>query len=155
MNIKLESCVSVHILIVPVSRLNEDTNTIKQGLSYELVQVIQKLFFIPAMLAILFYLSTYLATVMSLCILPVIVYFVVALSKSKKLQEDIQDTKAECSVLAEETFSNVRTVKAFCTENLETSKFRALNAAVFKTQFYQSDMWAGFGFTFQVCIYSS
>lgn len=37
----------------------------------------------------------------------------------RKLQKEISDGKAAASALAEEAFSNVRTVKAFATEDRE------------------------------------
>lgn len=37
----------------------------------------------------------------------------------KRLQKEISDHKAEASTVAEEAFSNIRTVKAFATEDRE------------------------------------
>jgi ABC-type multidrug transport system fused ATPase/permease subunit len=41
----------------------------------------------------------------------------------KKLQKLISDTKADSSAVAEEAFSNIRTVKAFATEDLECRNY--------------------------------
>ena len=107
------------------------------------------------MLVILVYLSPYMTSIMLICNIPVIFYFSFALGRSKTYQEEIQDIKAECSVIAEETFSNVKTVKAFATEKYESDRFNDKNCTVFNTQHKQTLLWNGFGFTFQFCIYFS
>jgi ABC-type multidrug transport system fused ATPase/permease subunit len=85
--------------------------------------MLHKIIFISAMLVILVYLSPYMTSIMLICNIPVIFYFSFALRRSKTYQEEIQDIKAECSVIAEETFSNVKTVKAFATEKYESDRF--------------------------------
>merc|ERR1712166_89717 len=49
----------------------------------------------------------------------------------RKLQKEISDGKAAASALAEEAFSNVRTVKAFATEDRECTAYAEKNDFVF------------------------
>jgi len=49
----------------------------------------------------------------------------------KRMQEIIQNEKAKISNQAEETFSNVRTVKAFATEKEEVARFEKGNQEVY------------------------
>lgn len=60
-------------------------------------------------------------------ILPVIIFSVYYGEMMKVTQKKIQDSKALISSVAEETFSNVRTVKAFATETEETKRFNVGN----------------------------
>jgi ABC-type multidrug transport system fused ATPase/permease subunit len=41
----------------------------------------------------------------------------------KKITKEIQDAKAEGSILAEEGISNIRTVKAFSSEEMEVESY--------------------------------
>ena len=49
----------------------------------------------------------------------------------RKLQAVIQQEKAKMNTVAEESFSNVRTVKAFSSENSEIAKFMDGNNVVY------------------------
>lgn len=73
-------------------------------------------------------------------IMPVIIFSVLYGRMMKDVQKKVQDSKAYISTLAEETFSNIRTVKgkiieiinkAFATEEEETAKFGKGNNEVY------------------------
>ena len=49
----------------------------------------------------------------------------------KKINKDISDGKAASSNVAEEAMSNVRTVKAFATEDFECTKYYKKNEYVY------------------------
>lgn len=51
-----------------------------------------------------------------------------------KLNKQMSDDKAKSSEHTEEAFSNIRTVKAFASEDLETVGFWNKNETLFKTQ---------------------
>lgn len=61
----------------------------------------------------------------------------------KYVNKVISDTKALASSLAEESFANIRTVKAFATENQETISFFKANEVV-----YEAEINAGKAFGF-------
>ena len=50
----------------------------------------------------------------------------------KKINKDISDGKAAASNVAEEAFSNIRTVKAFATEDTECINYQKKNDYVYK-----------------------
>jgi ABC-type multidrug transport system fused ATPase/permease subunit len=58
----------------------------------------------------------------------------------KKAQKYVQEKKAVISTLAEESFSNVRTVKAFANEEEETAKYTKENNEVYKVG-YRKVFW--------------
>jgi len=87
---------------------------------------------IIAAITILFTISWQLTLAMLGSILPVIIFGGIYGNAMKKIQMKIQDKKAECSTIAEESFSNIRTVKAFATEEHEQGKFRAENDQVYQ-----------------------
>ena len=77
---------------------------------------IRSFIFIIATICFLFAISWALTLAMLGSILPVIL-FTIFYGKAMKLnQKEIQDKKALISTIAEESFSNIRTVKAFATE---------------------------------------
>lgn len=124
MSTKLESFVRIsQFNFVLVSRLNSDTDAISHGLSGQLVEMLHKVIFLTAMLAILFSLQPLMTIVMIVSNLPIFVYFGYCINKNMELVEEIQDIKAVCSVIGEETFSNAKTVKAFATEAIESTRF--------------------------------
>lgn len=79
--------------------------------------------FILATLAILFLISPLLAGSTLGAIIPILVFSAIYGSKIRKYQKDIQEEKALMSNVADESFGNVRTVKAFSNEKEETQKF--------------------------------
>jgi len=44
-------------------------------------------------------------------------------SQEKKLSKIVQDKVAKTTTIAEESFTHIRTVKAFSTEDFETTKY--------------------------------
>lgn len=50
---------------------------------------------------------------------------------SKKIQKDISDAKAASSNIAEEAFSNIRTVKAFANEDAECREYSEKNNIIY------------------------
>jgi ABC-type multidrug transport system fused ATPase/permease subunit len=56
----------------------------------------------------------------------------------------VQDKKALVSTMAEESFSNVRTVKAFANEREEIRKFKVENDEMYKIAFKRALVSGGF-----------
>lgn len=73
----------------------------------------------------------------------------------KVSQKKIQDSKAFISTVAEETFANVRTVKAFATESDETKRFNKGNQEVYDVG-YSKAVWYGvFNFVANFFVFGS
>ncbi len=87
--------------------------------------------FILATLAILFVISPILAGSTCLGIIPILVFATIYGSKIREYQKNIQEEKALMSNVADESFGNIRTVKAFSNELEETNKFQRHNLKVF------------------------
>jgi len=96
---------------VAVSRLGSDTAVIQEGLSTNVSMFLRSFIFIMVSFVFLFIISWELTLAMIGSILPVIVFSVVYGRMMKSAQKKVQDSKAYISTLAEETFSNIRTVK--------------------------------------------
>ena len=73
----------------------------------------------------------------------------------RKLTKLQQEERAKMTTVAEESFSNVRTVKAFSNEDYELSQFMQGNSAVYELGRIKG-LWSGFfSFTVQVFLYGS
>ena len=81
---------------------------------------------------IMFILSWKLALVI-LVLVPIFMFFTSVFSKySKKLTMNFQDLTAEGSIIAEESFSNIRTVKSFSTEDQEANQYRSTSDEAYR-----------------------
>ena len=87
--------------------------------------------FILATLAILFIISPVLAGSTFAGIIPILVFATIYGQKIRHYQKTIQEEKALMSNVADESFGNIRTVKAFSNELEETVKFQKHNLQVF------------------------
>lgn len=67
----------------------------------------------------------------------------------------MQDEKGKMNTYAEESFSNIRTVKAFSNEDYETSKFEDGNEVVFKAGRRMAVYEAIFNFIIQFMLYGA
>ena len=98
--------------------------------------------FIIAAIIFLFVISWQLTLLMLACIVPVVVFAGFFGKFMKNAQKLVQERKAVISSVAEEAFSNIRTVKAFSTEKEETSRYQKGNDLVFEVE-YQKSIWQG------------
>lgn len=87
--------------------------------------------------------------------MPVLVFGYFYGSFQKRIQETIQERKAECSTIAEETFGNVRTVKAFATEKEEENRYKTTNWIVYRLGFKKAFAYGFFNFFAQFFIFGS
>lgn len=74
-------------------------------------------------LGLLFYLSWLLTVALIVSLIPLLLFGVWYGKKVKALQKTIQDKVAGCTTVAEESFTHIKTVKAFSTEGFETHKY--------------------------------
>lgn len=114
-----------------VSRLGSDIAVVQEGMTTNVSMLIRSVLFVIASMVIVFIISWELTLVMIAAIVPVIVFSVSYGNAMKESQKIIQDEKAKISNQAEETFSNVRTVKAFATEKEEIARFEVGNQEVY------------------------
>ncbi len=84
-----------------------------------------------ASMVILFVLEPILASAFLVIMVPIVLITIVYGHKIRMLQKDIQSEKAIMSNIAEESFGNIRTVKAFSNEEEEIRKFNIGNATVY------------------------
>ena len=96
-----------------LSRLSSDIVIIKNGLGVNIALFIRTIFLLILMLIILFVLSYRLTLVMLVSLLPMWVVITIYGCIEKRLVKIAQERKADSAVVAEECFSNTRTVKAF------------------------------------------
>jgi ATP-binding cassette subfamily B protein len=111
--------------------------------------------FILAVLVILFIYSPILTGVTMAGIIPVLVFGVIYGGKMKTLTKLIQEDKAKMSNVADESFGNIRTVKAFSNELEETMKFSKHNLDVFENSKARAVWYGFFVFFVQVLLYGS
>lgn len=83
--------------------------------------------FIIAVLIILLVISPILTAAVFAAIIPIVCFSIIYGKAIRKIQVNIQQKKAEMTTCAEESFSNVRTVKAFSNEKEEALKFDGSN----------------------------
>ena len=119
-------------LIELVSRLGSDTAVIQEGLSITVSLFVRSIIFVLVSFVFLFVISWELTLTILASIMPVVVFSIFFGNAMKKAQKLVQDKKAEISTMAEESFSNIRTVKAFANEEDETERFGRENSAVYK-----------------------
>jgi ABC-type multidrug transport system fused ATPase/permease subunit len=138
-----------------VSRIGSDTAVIQEGLSTNVSMFLRSFIFIIVAFVFLFAISWELTLVMIASILPVIVFSVFYGKQMKIAQKIVQDKKALISNIAEETFSNVRTVKAFATEKDEVRRFEEGNKAVYEIGFTKAAWYGAFNFVANFFVFGS
>jgi len=73
----------------------------------------------------------------------------------KDLGKSVSGEKAKMSTIADESLSNIRTVKAFSNEEEEIRKFNEYSHNVYKLGLTKA-YWTGFfGFFVQICLYGA
>jgi ATP-binding cassette subfamily B (MDR/TAP) protein 9 len=93
---------------------------------------IRSMIFVIVSFVFLFVLSWQLTLTIPVSISPVIVYSLFFGNVMKKTQKIVQDKRVAYSNLVEESFSNIRTVKAFANEQEEATKFKREIQVVYK-----------------------
>jgi len=68
----------------------------------------------------------------------------------RSYNEAYQKSKGEMMAVAQETFSNIRTVKAFADEKGSINSFKKQNDNVYHIGRVKSMLWGGFMFTYKV-----
>lgn len=144
------------ILLNPiVSRLNADTAIVQDSLSTSVSMFVRAMVSITATIVVLFYLSPILAGTFLLGLTPIVIFTYKFGSMMRDIAKETSNVKALMSTIADESLSNVRTVKAFANEKEEIRKFNEYSCRVYDIG-YRKAMWTAF-FTFftQFCLYGA
>jgi len=110
-----------------ISRLNSDIQVINDTLGSNFSMCVRGIIFILAVIVILLVISPALTGVTFAGILPLCLFSAFYQRWMRTLQREIQKEKSTMNTIAEESFANIRTVKAFSNENEEIQKFAVGN----------------------------
>ncbi len=115
-----------------ISRITHDTNLIENAVSYGLTDLFRQSFMIMFWVTVAFGIDPKAALVIFV-IFPLIGFPMSQIGrKLKKLSSGIQEKMADINSLLLETISGVQLIKAFCTEDYETERFRRQNQDYYK-----------------------
>jgi ATP-binding cassette subfamily B protein len=115
-----------------VSRIGTDSASLQGLLSANLSMALRHAFTALGALALLFVTSVRLTAVMLLVVPPVAIGSVFYGRKVRALARRYQDALAEASHVAEESFSSIRTVRAYVAEASEADRFGAATGAAYQ-----------------------
>lgn len=88
------------------------------------------------MTVVIFFITSWEMTLFTIGVmLPILCFGPIYGRFMRVVNKDVSDAKARLTEIAEETFSNVRTVKAFSTEDHETVRYFEHNEAVYNNEF--------------------
>jgi len=96
---------------------------IQDSLSTNVSMVMRGTVFVVASLIIMMFIQWQLGLVTIASMIPIVLLQSCFNHKMRALQGEIQKEKSKMTIVAEEAFSNVRTVKAFANEDEEVHKF--------------------------------
>mmetsp|Transcript_5364 Transcript_5364/g.6599 ORF Transcript_5364/g.6599 Transcript_5364/m.6599 type:complete len:286 (+) Transcript_5364:133-990(+) len=111
--------------------------------------------FIIVVIVLLLVISPLLTGVTILGIIPLLVFAGFYQRWMRTLQKTIQDEKGKMNTIAEESFANIRTVKAFANELFETSKFGDGNEIVYQAGRKKAIYDSIFAFMTQFLLYAA
>lgn len=115
-----------------ISRLNSDIQVVQDTLGTNVSMFVRGLLFIITVLIILMIISPTLTAVTFAGIIPLVLFSTFYQKWMRTLQRLIQNEKGKMNTVAEESFSNIRTVKAFSNEDTEIAKFATGNLVVYE-----------------------
>ena len=110
--------------------MNSDTEIIQMALSTNFSNLIRCLLFIIVVLIILMNISSKLTGITVAGVFVIILAATIFGCCMMRLGKLTSAAKAKMNTIGEETFANVRTVKAFATEETEIKRFRECNMKV-------------------------
>ena len=103
--------------------MSTDCETIMDGLSTNISMLVRGVVSIIVSIIFLFVISWELTVTLVGSIIPLLIFAIFYGKRVKKLGKIITDKQAMCNTIAEESFTHIRTVKAFSTEDHETDKY--------------------------------
>jgi len=123
---------------------------VQDGLSSSVSAFVKSFCTIVGMVVVMFTYSWKLTLYALLLITPSLFSNRVFMNFYRKYNEAYQKSKGEMIAVAQETFANVRTVKAFADEKGSIKSFTKQNAGVYHIGQIKSRVWGGFMFTYKV-----
>jgi ABC-type multidrug transport system fused ATPase/permease subunit len=127
-----------------ISRLSGDTTSLQELMSFNLAEFFRQLVSLIGGTIIIFLISPKL-TGLIIVVVPTIVLIALFLGKTiKRMSKDVLKASAEATVITEEAFQNITTVKAYTNEQYESLKHRgavqkilhlAIKASIFRGGF--------------------
>jgi len=115
-----------------LSRLSADTAKIENAVSTQVSILIKSTLFIIVVFGMFFYISWKMALFTLAVMMPTLFAGPIYGKFMKRVSKNISDGKAEASNVAEEAFSNIRTVKAFATEDRECMTYAEKNNYIYE-----------------------
>ena len=138
-----------------ISRLNADVQVVQDSLGSSISMFVRAAVFIIVVLVILIVISPKLAGMTFAGILPLVVITKCQINLMRSLQRIVSTEKGKMNNVAEESFSNIRTVKAFSSEDDEIAKFYKGNYVVYQAGRTRALYQSGFAFLTQLMLYGS
>lgn len=118
-----------------LSRLGSDISTLRMAVGANISTFCRNIILCGGCFVVMFILSWKLSLIV-MFLVPIFMIFTTIFSRySQTLSKRFQNIMADTSVIAEECFSNIRTVKSFSSEEQETSHFRIKTQEAFRTAF--------------------
>jgi len=114
-----------------LSRLSADTAKIENAISSQVSILIKSLLYILIVFGMFFYISWKMALFTIGVMIPTLFAGPIYGRFMKRIMKEISDGKAGASNVAEEAFSNIRTVKAFATEDRECLAYAEKNNYIY------------------------
>lgn len=138
-----------------ISRLSSDTAQIEGAISTQVGMLVKSSLFC-IVVVVMFFLISWKMTLFTLAMmLPTMLFTPIYGRFARRIRKEISDAKAAASNVAEEAIANVRTVKAFATEEVECIDYATKNDFVFAKAKEQAFWYGGFQFVMQFVMFGS
>jgi len=128
-----------------MSRLQTDVQKIQSALSDQLSTLIKNSLYCIITMGILFWVSWEMTLFTIAIMIPLMCFTPIYGGCIQKIQKQISDKTAKQTEITEESFSNIRTIKAFASEDVQTVMFSTRNDDVFNIQKRISNWYGFFG----------
>ena len=115
-----------------VSRLNSDVQVVEGAMSSNFSLLARCMLFIIVAIIVMMIINLKMTGISFAFILPNILFTMFYQRFMRVVQKTIQAAKGKMTTVAEESFSNIRTVKAFDNEDEELSKYQICDRIVFQ-----------------------
>jgi ABC-type multidrug transport system fused ATPase/permease subunit len=138
-----------------LSRLSADTSKIENALASQVSILIKSMLYTLAVFGMFFYISWKMALFTFAVMTPTLFAGPIYGKFMRKIMKEISDGKAGASNVAEEAFSNIRTVKAFATEDRECLAYAQKNDYIYSKAACQAMGYGAFSFFMQLCMFGS
>ena len=117
--------------------------------------LIRGFYHVLVILVILIYISPLLTLTLMAGVLPLIAFSTFYTRWMRELTREVQSSRGKMSSVAEETLSNIRTVRAFSNEEGEIRRFEAGNSEVYRVDRKKTLYTASYSFLTTILLYGS